>query len=40
MNLLITGAWQNAKENIDSIEKMGHTVVCMKKTNYLAIIYG
>lgn len=30
MNLLITGAWQNAKENIDSIEKMGHTVVFMQ----------
>lgn len=30
MNLLITGAWQNAKENIDRIEKMGHTVVFMQ----------
>lgn len=27
MNLLITGAWQGAKENIERIEKMGHTVL-------------
>lgn len=30
MNLLITGAWQTAKENIDKIKKMGHTVVFMQ----------
>lgn len=26
MNLLITGAWQGAKENIEQIEQMGHAV--------------
>lgn len=30
MNLLITGAWQSAKDNIDRIEKLGHTVVFMQ----------
>lgn len=30
MNLLITGAWQFAKDNIDRIEKLGHTVVFMQ----------
>ncbi|MDO4168358.1 MAG: NAD(P)-dependent oxidoreductase [Lachnospiraceae bacterium] len=26
MNLLVTGAWQGAKENIEVLEQMGHTV--------------
>lgn len=26
MNLLVTGAWQDAKENIEILEQMGHTV--------------
>lgn len=30
MNLLVTGAWSEAEENIDSLEKMGHTVYFMK----------
>lgn len=30
MNLLITGAWKEAKENIEAVEKMGHSVVFMQ----------
>ncbi len=30
MNILATGAWQSAKNNIDKIEKMGHTVLFMQ----------
>lgn len=30
MNLLITGAWQSAKENIEQIEKRGHVVVFLQ----------
>lgn len=30
MNLLITGAWPGAKENIEALEKMGHTVCFMQ----------
>lgn len=30
MNILVTGAWQSAKDNIEKIEKMGHTVVFMQ----------
>lgn len=30
MNILVTGAWQSAKNNIDKIEKMGHTVLFMQ----------
>lgn len=30
MNLLITGAWQGAKENIAAIEAMGHTVAFLQ----------
>ena len=26
MNLLLTGAWQGAKENISKLEEMGHLV--------------
>lgn len=31
MNLLITGAWQQAREHIPEIEAMGHTVVFMQQ---------
>ncbi|MBR4333262.1 MAG: D-2-hydroxyacid dehydrogenase [Clostridia bacterium] len=31
MNLLITGAWQQAREHISEIEAMGHTVVFMQQ---------
>ena len=31
MNLLITGAWQDAKNHIPAIEKMGHTVRFMQQ---------
>ncbi len=30
MNLLVTGAWSGAKENIESLEKMGHSVRFMQ----------
>lgn len=30
MNILITGAWQDAKRNIEKIESMGHKVVFMQ----------
>lgn len=30
MNLLITGAWKEAKENIEAVEKMGHSIVFMQ----------
>lgn len=30
MNLLITGAWKSAKDNIDTIEEMGHRVWFLK----------
>lgn len=30
MNILVTGAWQSAKDNIKKIEKLGHTVVFMQ----------
>lgn len=30
MNILITGAWQGAKENIPNIEKLGHSVVFLQ----------
>lgn len=30
MNILVTGAWQSAKDNIVKIEKLGHTVVFMQ----------
>lgn len=30
MNILVTGAWQSAKDNIDKIEKIGHTVKFMQ----------
>ncbi len=26
MNILLTGAWKNAKEYVDKIEEMGHQV--------------
>lgn len=31
MNLLITGAWQGAKEHIEEIEKLGHKVVFLQQ---------
>ena len=31
MNLLITGAWQEAKENIEKIRNMGHEVVFLQQ---------
>lgn len=31
MNLLVTGAWRNAKENIEKLEQMGHSVVFMQQ---------
>ncbi len=30
MNILVTGAWQAAKDNIDKIENLGHSVVFMQ----------
>ncbi|MGN0546147.1 MAG: D-2-hydroxyacid dehydrogenase [Acutalibacteraceae bacterium] len=30
MNLLITGAWREAKENIEAVEKLGHSVIFMQ----------
>lgn len=30
MNILLTGAWQNANKNIEKLESMGHTVVFMQ----------
>jgi phosphoglycerate dehydrogenase-like enzyme len=30
MNILLTGAWQDAKQNIDKIENMGHKVLFMQ----------
>lgn len=33
MNLLITGAWQNAKQYIDQIEEWGHNVIFMQHEN-------
>ena len=31
MNILITGAWQGAKEQIKDIEKLGHRVVFLQQ---------
>ena len=31
MNILITGAWQGAKEHIGEIEKLGHKVVFLQQ---------
>ena len=31
MNLLVTGAWAGAKENIEKLEAMGHQVVFMQQ---------
>ena len=30
MNILLTGAWQDAKQNIEIIEGMGHNVIFMQ----------
>lgn len=31
MNLLITGAWQGAKENIEALQKLGHSVAFLQQ---------
>ena len=33
MNLLVTGAWSGASENIQKLEQMGHSVVFMQREN-------
>ena len=33
MNLLVTGAWDNAKDNIGKLEELGHSIVYMQKEN-------
>lgn len=35
MNLLISGAWQNAKENIEKLEELGHKVFFMQNESEL-----
>ena len=33
MNLLITGAWQDAKSNLGRIRAMGHSAVFLQQLN-------
>ena len=34
MNILITGAWQEAEKSINAIENMGHKVVFLQYEKY------